>query len=586
MHNFFFFLCPLLLGEKNKHLPNKLNTQTAELTILGFIGLIMFLTTKLGKERLDHLAYAWFNQTCFKSDLWCEDGEKVLVCPENVLIELTENVHIVLFLIMLLFLIEAVLVIRTGKKKMRQWKMQEEFCLSNSLGVAAARVLVSAEHFEAVKWWSCGCYDGNVHRWLCGCYPRSSSTTNKIGSEDNGDAADAADATAVNVYNMNTGIINGSRSGPGEAGHQCSTTVEGEEDVWDVMRAAKHFETLPEGLFFICPCKHARTEYMTSRNQIRYSTMRTGFINAHNQRMKNNEECGEETVLPTNFDFAEYMSHILGEHLAELVDVSPANWLTLWVAFLLFMIFDFVDLWNQDDGYFLTQVSVVAAYVSCCVLFIVRNDTIHIEHALLNDAFMSFHVSHGLFGKFMCSCCFNAKKIRAAHHKALHNKLYEAVPKKNPIKELARKSRQQKKEEEEKQVTRVRRVSMFGAAVQAASFAARLHRVHDDEVGVGEKKEGGGGLHEPLLHLRHVTPAERRPSFTPSETKRGGGGGGGENLGSILLDSGDDSDDEIRDSVMPLPDLGGHPAEKKIKNNNRRKQFKTKMDQSWSNYVI
>ena len=96
-----------------------------ELTVLGFIGLLMFLTTKLGKGQLDKLSNKWFKGSCFQTNLWCEDGDPALVCPENVLVELTESIHMVLFLIMLLFLIQAILVIRQGQMKMKKWRAQK-----------------------------------------------------------------------------------------------------------------------------------------------------------------------------------------------------------------------------------------------------------------------------------------------------------------------------------------------------------------------------------------------------------------------------------------------------------------------------
>jgi hypothetical protein len=401
----------------------------SELTILGFIGLIMFLTTKLGKERLDLLAYEWFNSTCFKSNLWCEEDVKVLVCPENVLLQLVENVHIVLFLIMLLFLIEAVLVIRAGKKKMLQWRQHEEFCLCNSLGVSAARVKLTADHFENVKWWSCGCYDGVQGKWLCGCYPKkTTTTTNKNGSMDNTTNDRGKNGSGEGkeekgfVGKSNSINPTGLESGTGQKSHSMDHE-ETNDKVWDALTTAKHFGKLPARRFFMCPCLHARNEYFEARSQLRYCTMRTGFINAFNQEMKNKNV--KETKLSTNFDFAEYISHILGEHLAEMVDVSAFNWLALWFTFCIFMIFDFLDLWQRDQGYFLTLVAFGAAYLSCFGLMLVRHNTIKIEHALLNDAFMSFHLSHGVCSTLMCSCCFSAHRIHQAHQNAIENRMYE-----------------------------------------------------------------------------------------------------------------------------------------------------------------
>jgi hypothetical protein len=109
-----------------------------------------------------------------------------------------------------------------------------------------------------------------------------------------------------------------------------------------------------------------------------------------------------------------------------MVDVTPMNWLGLWVTFCFFMIFDFIDLWQKNNGYFLTMASVIAAFVSCMMLIVIRNNTIKIEHALLNDQFMSFHLSHGIFSRCMCSCCFSATKIHEAHQKAIIDKMFES----------------------------------------------------------------------------------------------------------------------------------------------------------------
>ena len=504
----------------------------------------MFLTTKLGKEKLDHLAYTWFNTTCFHTQLWCEDGEPLLVCPENVLIELTENVHIVLFLIMLLFLIEAVMVIRAGKAKMRQWYEHEEFCLSNSLGVAAARVKLSADHFERADWWSCGMYDGRKGRWMCGCYPR-----NKVKRTVEGDGHSRQSSTSI--YDMRA-PMNGNTRRQGSAVANVandkgspSSVAEEHDIVWDALTTARHFGKLPEKRQCMCPCIHARNEYFESRSQLRYCTMRTGFINAHNKRMNSN---GEETKLPTSFDFAEYVSHILGEHLAEMVDVSPFNWLTLWAAFLVFMIFDFMDLWEEKDGWLLTLVAVATAYLSCIVLFIIRNDTIHIEHALLNDAFMSFHVSHGICGRLMCSCCFNANKIRVAHHEAIRKNLYEmGTQYVDPTRERERAQKIEHSRKSMKLHARVRRQSMMAAAADAAMFAAKL-RLGSSKKLTNEELDG----HTRRELEQSLLPKTRKKVAFGAETKRG--------LGSLVSIGEEEEDANSDENVMSA--LGGGSSRK------------------------
>ncbi len=44
---------------------------------------------------------------------------------------------------------------------------------------------------------------------------------------------------------------------------------------------------------------------------------------------------------------------------------------------------------------------------------------------MLDEAFMTFHVSHGVFGRFTPSCCFSAKKVNAAHRNAIRFNLYD-----------------------------------------------------------------------------------------------------------------------------------------------------------------
>ncbi len=103
-----------------------LKSVLGELTILGFIGLIMFLITKEGKGGLDTLVcnddHGWFR----KNHELCPRNESQVLsnatepkwngeCPENPLIELTETAHMILFFVMLLFLAECYLLIRMGK---------------------------------------------------------------------------------------------------------------------------------------------------------------------------------------------------------------------------------------------------------------------------------------------------------------------------------------------------------------------------------------------------------------------------------------------------------------------------------------
>jgi hypothetical protein len=209
------------------------------------------------------------------------------------------------------------MVIRAGKHKMNQWREHEEFCLSNSLGVSAARIKLAADHFERVHWWSCGCYDGKRGRWICGFYPKKTSVySNRNSKKKNTNNTNAEPllkrAMTSPGGRTNKPLKSKTRRSSMYASVNSDTTSEHntendllelrlhekdpDEDkneiVWDALTTARHFGKLPERTFFLCPCWHARNEYFEARSQLRYCTMRTGFINAHNQKMA---KTGEET---------------------------------------------------------------------------------------------------------------------------------------------------------------------------------------------------------------------------------------------------------------------------------------------------
>ena len=116
-----------------------LRTVFGELTILGFIGLIMFMVTKYGKPALDFLA-------CQDKEGWWGDNEEVcpinitsgkwepgIAVPENPLIELTETAHMILFLVMMLFLFESFVLIERSMSHIREWKDYENLCVTHSI---------------------------------------------------------------------------------------------------------------------------------------------------------------------------------------------------------------------------------------------------------------------------------------------------------------------------------------------------------------------------------------------------------------------------------------------------------------------
>ena len=90
-------------------------TLFGELSILGFIGLVMFSVTKVGKEYLDNLAcnpvtgfFAHDEEACLSligingtHHIPKEILDRGWLCLENPLIELTENAHMTLFGVMM-----------------------------------------------------------------------------------------------------------------------------------------------------------------------------------------------------------------------------------------------------------------------------------------------------------------------------------------------------------------------------------------------------------------------------------------------------------------------------------------------------
>ena len=89
------------------------------------------------------------------------------------------------------------------------------------------------------------------------------------------------------------------------------------------------------------------------------------------------------------------------------------------------MAIDFEDLINwHTEGFALALGSIMAAYISCVVLYFVRAHTIEVEHKLLDEDFMSFHVSHGMFGT-VCHLAFSAERVKIAHRNAIRYQLYD-----------------------------------------------------------------------------------------------------------------------------------------------------------------
>ena len=87
--------------EENPNLEPIVNTMFSELTLLGFVGLGMFIVEKL--DLLSGPSYRIFHD-------------------KETLAELFEAIHMTLFLVMILFLFNAFCLLQMGKKTSKQWK--------------------------------------------------------------------------------------------------------------------------------------------------------------------------------------------------------------------------------------------------------------------------------------------------------------------------------------------------------------------------------------------------------------------------------------------------------------------------------
>ena len=149
-----------------------------ELTILGFIGLIMFSVTKFGKPGLDALA-------CQEADGWWGDNEEIcphnatsgkwevgIPVPENPLIELTETAHMILFFVMMLFLFESFVLIERAMSHIREWKQYEDLCITHTITRALHEQNLAKQKFDKE-----GCCTRHCGYWFgvtgllshCGC---------------------------------------------------------------------------------------------------------------------------------------------------------------------------------------------------------------------------------------------------------------------------------------------------------------------------------------------------------------------------------------------------------------------------------
>eukprot|EP00939_MAST-03C_sp_MAST-3C-sp1_P003708 g3708.t1 len=88
--------------QKNPNLGPIVNTMFSELTLLGFVGLFMFIVAKF--DLMSKMSYQLFRN-------------------EETMEELFEDVHMALFLVMILFLFNSFCLLKMGRKTGQQWKV-------------------------------------------------------------------------------------------------------------------------------------------------------------------------------------------------------------------------------------------------------------------------------------------------------------------------------------------------------------------------------------------------------------------------------------------------------------------------------
>ena len=154
-----------------------------ELTILGFIGLLMFMVTKVGKQSLNSLV-------CRDDNAWWGNDEEVcphnettgkwdpsMGCRENPLIELTETAHMILFFVMMIFMAQAVMLIELAMNRMADWARYEDKCSLTGAEKAVEDHRNAKAQFQqlGVCMRRCtGCY--KIYAKSCSCCLRNTRT--------------------------------------------------------------------------------------------------------------------------------------------------------------------------------------------------------------------------------------------------------------------------------------------------------------------------------------------------------------------------------------------------------------------------
>jgi hypothetical protein len=158
-----------------------------ELTIMGFIGLVMSSITKVCKDALDNLAcngyFAGQEESCLKLQglknqtatfhVPKEILERGWICLENPFIEITENAHLTLFGVMMLYLIIVLANLSIARRQLRNWRTFEDFCMIYSIEELCEKENIAFRKRKNTCWERCS--------FACRCVPSSTvKRCNKI----------------------------------------------------------------------------------------------------------------------------------------------------------------------------------------------------------------------------------------------------------------------------------------------------------------------------------------------------------------------------------------------------------------------
>ena len=117
------FVMEPMKEEEDENMKPIVNTMFSELTLLGFVGLFMFIVEKL--DLLSGPSYRIFQD-------------------KEMMAELFEDVHMIVFLVMVLFLFNAFCLLRLGKSTVEMWKKANTRCIDEP-------DLIVAEYAKCLK---------------------------------------------------------------------------------------------------------------------------------------------------------------------------------------------------------------------------------------------------------------------------------------------------------------------------------------------------------------------------------------------------------------------------------------------------